>query len=77
MTSTPAPQAQQGHRYRITSGLHMGADVLALTSGPAPRVAVLPRADWPFFLGHPSHVTACCLQPLPMTYFHGQAPAMS
>jgi len=76
MTSTQPPQAQQGHRYRVTSGPHSGAQVLALSSGQTPRVAPILAADWPF-LGEPFLALSSQLQPLPMTYFHGHVPAMT
>lgn len=76
MTSTQPPQAQQGHRYAVTSGPRAGAQVLALSSGLAPRVAPILAPDWPF-LGEPFLVLSSQLRPLPMTYFHGQVPAMT
>jgi hypothetical protein len=76
MSLPVTPNAQQGHRYAITQGPHAGQQVLALSSGPLPRVAPLLAAAWPF-LGEPFVVSAAHLQPLPMTYFHGQAPAMT
>lgn len=61
--------AQQGHRYSLGA-----TDVLALSSGPRPRVArIIPDQFWP--LSHPFNVDAEDLKPLPMVYFHGQTPS--
>lgn len=68
--------ALQGCRYRVTQGPHAGCEVLSLSAGAHPRVAPLLAAAWPF-LGFPFEIEATCLQPLPMTYYHGQTPAMS
>lgn len=69
-------EALQGCRYRVTGGPHAGWEVLSLSAGAHPRVAPLLAAAWPF-LGFPFEIEARHLQPLPMTYYHGQTPAMS
>ena len=60
--------AQQGHKYQLD-----GVEVLALSSGPRPRIAAIVRERcWP--LDEPVEVDSNDLQPLPMAYFHGQIP---
>lgn len=60
--------AQQGHKYELD-----GVEVLALSSGPRPRIAAIVRDRlWP--LNEAVEVDAADLQPLPMTYFHNQVP---
>lgn len=61
-------EARQGHKYRLD-----GHDVLALSSGPRPRVAyIVADRVWP--LGESLEVDAERLEPMPMKYFHGQVP---
>ncbi|SFB74432.1 hypothetical protein SAMN05216344_102192 [Polaromonas sp. OV174] len=58
--------AHQGHRYQL--GI---VDVLALSSGPRPRVARIDLTQpWP--LGRPFHVNAEQLKLQPMRYFGGE-----
>lgn len=57
--------AQQGHAYAWN-----GNKVLALDSGPVPRVAYI-KQPW---LSTPFQVRADELVPLPMAYFHGEIP---
>lgn len=60
--------ARQGHKYELD-----GVEVLALSSGPRPRIAAIVRDRlWP--LDEPVEVDADELQPLPMAYFHGSVP---
>ena len=67
-------KAQQGHRYRLSTGQHAGRDVLAVSSGERPLVSILFDAgEWPF-PGAPFEVSAADLQPRPMAYFHGEVP---
>jgi len=67
-------KAQQGHRYRLNSGQHAGRDVLAVSGGERPLVAILFDAgEWPF-PGAPFEVAATDLLPQPMVYFHGEVP---
>jgi len=68
--------ALQGCRYRVTHGPHAGCEVLSLSAGPHPCVAPLLAAAWPF-LGFPFEINAQHLEPLPMTYYHGQTPSMT
>lgn len=75
MNGVVIPKARQGHRYAVTAGAHAGWEVLALSGGVRPRVAPILAAAWPY-LGFPFDIDAAQLQPLPMTYFHGQAPSM-
>ena len=60
--------AQQGHKYELD-----GVEVLALTSGPRPRIAAIVHDRlWP--LDEAVEVDAADLVPLPMAYFHNQVP---
>lgn len=60
--------AQQGHKYELD-----GVKVLALSSGPRPRIAAIVRDRlWP--LDEAVEVDAAELVPLPMRYFHGAIP---
>lgn len=62
-------EARQGHRYELD-----GVEVLALSSGPRPRIAAIVRDRlWP--LDEAVEVDAAELAPLPMAYFHGAVPA--
>ncbi|CAN5297237.1 hypothetical protein BH10PSE16_BH10PSE16_01040 [soil metagenome] len=63
-----AIQVQQGHKYQLG-----GTEVLALSGGLRPRVARIEKSQF-WQLGHPFHVNATDLQPLPMAYFHNQVP---
>lgn len=61
--------ASQGHRYE-----HAGREVLALSSGPRPRIADIVRDRlWP--LDEAVEVDAAELVALPMAYFGGAVPA--
>lgn len=61
--------AKQGHKYELD-----GVEVLALSSGPRPRIAAVVRYRlWP--LDDAVEVDAAELVPLPMVYFHGEVPA--
>lgn len=74
MTTARATVAQQGHRYRLHAGQHAGRDVLAVTAGPSPLVALLFDAgEWPF-PSAPFEVLARDLEPMPMVYYHGEVP---
>ena len=60
--------AKQGHKYALD-----GVEVLALTSGPRPRVAAIVRDRlWP--LDDAVEVDAAELVPLPMAYYRGEVP---
>ena len=60
--------AKQGHKYELD-----GVEVLALSSGPRPRVAAIVRDRlWP--LDDAVEVDAAELVPLPMAYYRGEVP---
>lgn len=62
-------EAQQGHKYAW-----QGREVLALSNGEFPRVAVINRAAL-WLLESGFAVNASSLEALPMRYFHGATPA--
>lgn len=61
-------EARQGHKYLLD-----GVEVMALSSGPRPRIAAICRDKlWP--LDDAVEVDATELVALPMRYFHNQVP---
>jgi hypothetical protein len=62
--------AQQGHRYR----LYWGGDVLAMESGELVNVREIVKTPEGESLMPPMRVCTVWLEPLPMSYFHGDLP---
>ena len=63
-----AHHATQGHRYRLGD-----REVLSMESGHVVVVREINHAE-PYPLGSQITVKASWLQPMAMTYFHGQVP---